>query len=187
LRAILPIAGVPDELIRTINDRLREIEQQIQPASDPGSATLPNVGTPGRFTAGVTDAKGRVVERHRLQVSDLPGGGYPALPVPLHDVFYAARSSSIATVTVTPTAAGRYRFAYIIGVTTGGAGTITLTINWTSNGTGRTLTVGPLTLTAATNLTQTYLLNVDASTSITYATTYVAPGAYEFAAAITEL
>jgi hypothetical protein len=178
---------VPEELLRTINDRFREIEQLIQPAAESDTAALPNVGTPGRFTAGVTDAKGRVVERGRLQISDLPGGGYPALPAPLHDVFYAARSSSIATVTVTPAAAGRYRFAYIIGVTTGGAGTITLTINWTSNGTGRTLTVGPLTLTAASNLTQTYLLNVDASTSITYATTYAAPGAYELSAAITEL
>lgn len=102
MRVILPVQGAPDELIRVLNDRLREMEALIQPATGTGSA-LPNVGTPGRFTAGTTDAQGRVIERSRLQVSDLPGGGYPTSQANDAQIAYASAdltlSGSYADVT----------------------------------------------------------------------------------------
>ncbi len=185
---MLQIAGVPDELIRVLNERLRELEQTIPAASD-ASAVLPSVGTPGRFTAGVTDAKGRVIERGRLLISDLPGGGYPAAQVPpaAHSAFYSARSSSIGTVTVSALPAARYLFAVNLGATTSGAGTVAWTFSWVSDGTTRTITSGANTLSPAlttSGLAAVYMINVDAGTSVTYATTYAGPGAYEFSAVL---
>lgn len=124
MRAILPIEGVPEQFIRAVNDRLRELESLIPAASDAASAALPSVGTPGRYTKVTTDAQGRVIAGGQLQTSDLPGGGYPvgsdaqiAYNSGSLNIITAGVTADVPGTTLTLARAGRYHITGVFDFT----------------------------------------------------------------------
>lgn len=191
VQPILPINGVPDELIRVLNDRLRRLDTR-DTVTVPDAAVLPNVGVPGRYTKVTTDAQGRVIQGGQLLESDLPGGGYPSVlpPAPPVDDFYATRSTSISTVTATNLEAGQYLVCVHVGVMTSGTGNVTFTFAWTSGASARSVTTGSLALSAGfagSGHFAAYPVHIDAGTSFAYSTTYTATGSYQFVMTLVQL
>ncbi len=137
----------------------------------------------GTHVAGISiDAKQRISGLTPIAIT------FPV--VSASDTYFAARSSSIGTQTVASLAAGRYLVSVALETTTSGAGTVLWTIGWTSAGTGRSISTGTLALSApmlTSEYTQIYVINVDASSSFTYSTTYAGPGAYAFSMTLTKL
>lgn len=124
----------------------------------------------------IVDQGGAITEFFRLRWQSLIDG-FQLVPTKVNDSTTAvAKTAALATTTAFTTVQnGRYRITVYLRKTVadGVASTLTLTIGWTDNGTPITKTFAALALdTASANDSQSYVVNADAVTNLTWAVGY---------------
>ncbi len=107
-----------------------------------------------------------------------------------YDQYFSARSTAIGTQTISSLAAGRYAINISIETTTSGTGNTAFTFAWVSAGVTRTIISGGFSFTApmlTSEYSVSYVVNVDAGSNLTFATSYASTGAYAFSFTLTKL
>lgn len=201
---IAPIAGVPDQLIQTLNNRFRMIQQTAgTPAAGGSSGPTP---APGTYTKVTVNGDGVVTAGTTLSLTDLPGGGYPVSsvcgktgtvllgpgdigPLAIVAVDNTGVSANVAAFDLRtgsgPLAAGLYRVSVYLTMTPTGSASLTSTVAFTDSrglAVAWTLGVGPGSAPASNGVV--LAVELDGTHDLTFAVAKTGTVTYNYRVAV---